>query len=49
MLKEPAKFFLCHYGDPSDNTIVHFYTVSHLSANTAIKKLDNEFEASHFL
>ena len=27
------------------NTIVHFYTVSHLSAITAIKKLDSEFES----
>ena len=27
------------------NTVVHFYTVSHLSAITAIKKLDNEFES----
>ena len=27
------------------NTIVHFYTVSHLSAITAIKKLDDEFES----
>ena len=27
------------------NTIVHFYTVSHLSAITAIKKLDPEFES----
>ena len=27
------------------NTVVHFYTVSHLSAVTAIKKLDQEFES----
>lgn len=27
------------------NTVVHFYTVSHLSALTAIKKLDQEFES----
>ena len=27
------------------NTVVHFYTVSHLSAVTAVKKLDQEFES----
>ena len=27
------------------NSIVHFYTVSHLTATTAIKQLDQEFEA----
>ncbi|MDR7555172.1 MAG: putative 2-aminoethylphosphonate ABC transporter permease subunit [Armatimonadota bacterium] len=27
------------------NTIVHFYTVSHLTAVTALKQLDSEFEA----
>ena len=27
------------------NTVMHFYTVSHLSAVTAIKKLDQEFES----
>jgi len=27
------------------NSVVHFYTVSHLSAVTAIKKLDQEFES----
>ncbi|MBI2200345.1 MAG: putative 2-aminoethylphosphonate ABC transporter permease subunit [Armatimonadetes bacterium] len=27
------------------NTIAHFYTVSHLTATTALKQLDNEFEA----
>ena len=27
------------------NTVVHFYTVSHLSAITAVKKLDQEFES----
>ena len=27
------------------NTVVHFYTVSHLTATTAIKQLDAEFEA----
>jgi iron(III) transport system permease protein len=27
------------------NTIVHFYTVSHLTALTALKQLDSEFEA----
>ncbi len=26
------------------NTIAHFYTVSHLTATTALKQLDNEFE-----
>ena len=27
------------------NSITHFYTVSHLTATTALKQLDNEFEA----
>jgi iron(III) transport system permease protein len=27
------------------NTIAHFYTVGHLTATTALKQLDNEFEA----
>lgn len=27
------------------NTVTHFYTVSHLTATTALKQLDNEFEA----
>jgi iron(III) transport system permease protein len=27
------------------NTVAHFYTVSHLTAATALKQLDNEFEA----
>jgi iron(III) transport system permease protein len=27
------------------NSVTHFYTVSHLTATTALKQLDNEFEA----
>ena len=27
------------------NTIAHFYTVSHITATTALKQIDNEFEA----
>ncbi len=27
------------------NTVAHYYTVSHLTATTALKQLDNEFEA----
>ena len=27
------------------NTIVHFYTVSHLTAVTALKQMDKEFES----
>ena len=41
----PLNFFYATMAILVINTIVHFYTVSHLSAITAIKKLDNEFEA----
>lgn len=41
----PLNFFYATMAILVVNTIVHFYTVSHLSAITAIKKLDDEFES----
>ena len=45
MKENPLNFIYASMAILVINTVVHFYTVSHLSAVTAIKKLDPEFES----
>ena len=42
--RNPLRRHLPHDGDPGVNTIAHFYTVAHLTALTALKQMDPEFE-----
>ena len=41
----PLNFLYGTHGDPGICTLVHFYTSSHLTAVTALKQLDDEFES----
>lgn len=43
--RNPLGFFYGTLAIMVINTIAHFYTVSHLTATTALKQLDSEFEA----
>jgi iron(III) transport system permease protein len=45
MADNPLNFMYATMSILVVNTVVHFYTVSHLSSITAIKKLDPEFES----
>lgn len=45
MADNPLNFMYATMSILVINTVVHFYTVSHLSSITAIKKLDPEFES----
>lgn len=45
MADNPLNFIYATMSILVVNTVVHFYTVSHLSSITAIKKLDPEFES----
>jgi iron(III) transport system permease protein len=42
---QPAAFPLRHARDPRRQHVVHYYTSSHLTAVTALKQIDAEFEA----
>jgi iron(III) transport system permease protein len=43
--RNPLGFLYGTLGILVINTVAHYYTVSHLTATTALKQLDNEFEA----